>query len=136
MKRRSRRFASPRWTTKSPSEAHRSAPRIPSCAALLCRGTSMIDHGITELRLRLRESGYDAIPCEGKRPPMTAWNEKIGATPDEIGMWEKAWQYADNTGLFCKRTPAIDIDIMNPDAANAVEALAREHFEERGNILV
>ena len=32
--------------------------------------------------------------------------------------------------------PTIDIDIMHPEAAAAIEALAREHFEERGYILV
>src|SRR5262245_32562031 len=91
---------------------------------------------VTALRLQLRSAGYDVICCEGKRPPMTGWDEKIGATPDEIEMWEKSWQYAGNTGIFCKRTPTIDIDLLNPDAASAIELLVREHFEERGHILV
>jgi hypothetical protein len=46
------------------------------------------------------------------------------------------WRFAFNTGIVAKFTPGLDIDILNPDAAAAVEALAREHFEERGDVLV
>jgi RecA-family ATPase len=91
---------------------------------------------LTDLRLSLRAAGYDPIPCEGKRPPMREWEQKLGATEAEIELWTKSWHLADNTGVLCRRVPTIDIDILNPDAADAVEALAREHFEERGNILV
>jgi putative DNA primase/helicase len=91
---------------------------------------------VTALRQRLRAAGYDPIPCEGKRPPMREWEQKLGATEAEIELWTKSWHLADNTGVLCRRVPTIDIDILNQAAASAVEALAREHFEERGSILV
>jgi hypothetical protein len=89
----------------------------------------MIDD-VTTLRLRLRECGYDPIPAVGKAPPMTGWSQKLGAAPDEIRLWDSLWSYARNTGTIAKRTPAIDIDIVIEDAAEATEALAREQFEE------
>ena len=38
--------------------------------------------------------------------------------------------------MLTKFTPCIDIDLLNEDAAKAVEELARERFEERGYFLV
>lgn len=32
--------------------------------------------------------------------------------------------------------PTFDIDVLNPEASEAVEVLVRERFEERGHILV
>jgi 8-oxo-dGTP pyrophosphatase MutT (NUDIX family) len=40
---------------------------------------------------------------------------------------------ASNTGALTRLMPTLDIDILNPEAA---EALARERFEERGFVLV
>ena len=91
---------------------------------------------VSDLRLRLRAGGYDPIACEGKRPPMKAWETKIGINADEVEFWSVSYPQALNSGILCKRTPAIDADLTNPDAAAAVEALAREHFEERGAVLV
>jgi hypothetical protein len=51
-------------------------------------------------------------------------------------MWGELYPQAINTGILCKFTPAIDLDITNPEAAAAVEQLAREQFEERGDVLV
>jgi RecA-family ATPase len=84
---------------------------------------------LTSLRLRLRQGGYAPIPCEGKRPPMPAWNELLNATPEQIRLWEQSWHFATNTGILTCRTPAIDIDITDPNAADAVEELLHEHFE-------
>src|SRR5262249_40047423 len=54
----------------------------------------------------------------------------------EIDLWEKVYPYAINTGILTQFTPTLDIDITNSEAADAVEALARERFEERGFVLV
>jgi hypothetical protein len=48
----------------------------------------------------------------------------------------RTWHLARNTGVLAKFTPGLDIDIMDVAAAEAVEALAREHFEERGSIRI
>jgi AAA domain/Bifunctional DNA primase/polymerase, N-terminal len=91
---------------------------------------------LTALRLRLRANGYHPLPCEGKAPPLTGWQTKFDSNEAEIRLWDRTWHLATNTGLLTKFTPALDIDITDPAAAEAVEALAREHFEERGNFMV
>ncbi len=90
----------------------------------------------TEDRLALRRNGYHPLPVEGKRPPLKGWEEKFNTNDEEIRFWSKTWCWAHNTGANAKFTPGLDIDILDLAAAEAVEALAREHFEERGNILV
>jgi len=86
---------------------------------------------VTELRLNLRAAGFSPVPCEGKRPPMEKWPEQLNASEDEIRLWANAWHLAHNTGIIAKFTPGLDIDILDEDAAEAMEHLAREHF---GNI--
>jgi hypothetical protein len=43
---------------------------------------------------------------------------------------------ARSTGILTRNTPTFDADILNPNAAAAVEEMVRERFEERGYILV
>jgi hypothetical protein len=89
----------------------------------------------TAWRKRLLAAGYMPLPCNGKAPPIPGWQD-IVATSGLIDTWERQYPEATNTGVLTDITPAIDIDITHPDAAAAVEALAREHFEEHGYILV
>ena len=89
----------------------------------------------TTLRKRLLAAGYLPLPVNGKAPPIAGWQD-IKATNKIIDTWENRYADATNTGTLTRTIPTIDIDIMHPDAADAIEALAREHFEERGNILV
>jgi hypothetical protein len=91
---------------------------------------------LTLQRLRLVAAGYSPLPIEGKRPPMKDWQSKFKTSRAEIALWEKSWPTSSNTGVLTKFVPALDIDIMHAEAADAVEALAREHFEERGHIAV
>jgi hypothetical protein len=91
---------------------------------------------VTTLRLRMRANGLSPIPVMGKIPPMEKWTEKLDCTEAEIRLWPKLWHFAHNTGVLTKRTPGLDIDIKVPEAAEAVEMLAREHFEEHGDIHV
>jgi hypothetical protein len=60
------------------------------------------------------------------------WQTKIQTNDREIAVWETMWPLATNTGLLTRQTPGADIDILNPEAAEAVEALARDRWEERG----
>jgi hypothetical protein len=90
----------------------------------------------TELRLRLHRAGFDPLPLQGKHPAPKEWQKKADANDDEIKSWGRFYPYATNTGILNRRAPVIDVDILNPDAAEAVEDLARCHFEERGPILV
>jgi hypothetical protein len=89
----------------------------------------------TACRKRLLAAGYLPLPVNGKAPPIEGWQD-IEATNKIINTWESKYSDAINTGILTRTIPTIDIDIMHPDAAAAIEALAREHFEEHGNILV
>ena len=89
----------------------------------------------TAQRKRLLAAGFMPLPCNGKAPPIPGWQD-ILATSKLIDTWERRYPDATNTGVLTDISPAIDIDITHPDAAAAIEALAREHFEERGYILI
>jgi hypothetical protein len=89
----------------------------------------------TACRKRLLATGYAPLPVNGKAPPFNGWQD-IAATNKIIETWEIKYPDAASTGILTVSVPAIDIDIMHPEAAAAIEALAREHFEERGHILV
>ena len=90
---------------------------------------------VTEVRLKLRRAGFDPIPAHGKRPSLGEWQKMIGVAEHEVERWERAYPSAENTGILTARTPTFDIDIYDPDAAQAVEELVRNHFEEKGAIL-
>ena len=63
--------------------------------------------------------------------------ERSTVSPEEVALSSKNFPHARNTGMLTERTPAIDIDIRQADAATtAVEELARERFDGRGTILV
>src|SRR6516164_3647419 len=89
----------------------------------------------TARRLQLLANCYAPIPVDGKRPPLKDWQKKTDANAEEIELWERTYPYAENTGILTTTTPTLDIDIKNPEAAEAIEALARERFEERGHVL-
>src|SRR5258705_12929513 len=90
----------------------------------------------TETRLALFRGGFRPIPCMGKRPPMSDWPKLFETNVGEIALWERVWEIAENTGVFCRNTPTLDIDIDAAEASEAVEMLVRERHEEHGNILV
>lgn len=90
----------------------------------------------TTRRLILRRRGFNPLPLSGKRPAMDKWSQKIDVSLAEIELWEKLYPYSDNTGALTRNMPTIDIDIMIPDAAMAIEEIARDMFEESGRFLV
>jgi hypothetical protein len=90
----------------------------------------------TEYRLRLRRARFDPLPLDGKRPPLKEWQKQIDSNDATIRLWGQLHPYSTNTGVLTRLAPAIDIDITNPEAAEAIEGLARERFEGRGHILV
>ena len=100
----------------------------------------------TTVRRQLRDAGYCPIPLYGKEPPvygkntkrhgLAGWQTLHRVTPQQIELWGKTWPDALNTGILTRTTPALDLDILNEEAARAAEDLARERFEGRGYILV
>jgi RecA-family ATPase len=86
----------------------------------------------TEVRLRLRRAGFDPIPCRGKDPGMKKgwdWTKLDGANNQQIEMWGKVYTDAHNTGILTRFVPAFDVDILHPEAAEAVKAMTVERFE-------
>jgi hypothetical protein len=91
---------------------------------------------LTDLRWSLRRAGFAPLPLEGKRPVLCEWEKRLLVSLEEIMSWERFFPAAVNTGVLTKLSPAIDIDITHPEAAEAVEALARDRFCEHGVFLV
>jgi hypothetical protein len=90
----------------------------------------------TELRVELLHADYSPIPSIGKVPPLKDWQKKITTNAEEIALWAKVYPEAKNTGLLTQKMPTLDIDIRHLEAAQAIEDLVRERFDERGYILV
>ena len=88
-----------------------------------------------EIRRALLASGYSPLPLNGKAPVLKEWQSKLQTNDGEIQLWDSMYPNATNTGILTQRTPAIDIDIIVPEAAEAIEALARETFGEHGDII-
>jgi putative DNA primase/helicase len=91
---------------------------------------------IVVLRQRLRVAGFAPLPCVGKHPIPKAWQFKTETNDAEIELWGKAYPNASNTGVLCRTVPTLDIDILDPEAADAVEELVHERFEDRGALLI
>jgi hypothetical protein len=91
---------------------------------------------IVVLRQRLLAKGYYPLPLRGKLPDvLKGWQKKTDTNPAEIRTWGNVWPDASNTGALTKNTPTLDIDVTHTEAAEAIEALAKERFEDRGFIL-
>ena len=98
------------------------------------------------LRHQLRAAGYCPIPLYGKAPPqygknnkrkgLSGWEQLQDVTAEMIDMWAKTWPDSVNTGALTRTMPTLDLDILNEEAVRAVEGLVREHYEDRGYILV
>jgi hypothetical protein len=89
-----------------------------------------------DLRLRLHRCGYDPLPLVDKACYLHGWRTKTNTNAAEIALWSSLYRDAKNSGIVCTRTPVLDIDILNPEAAAAAEQLVRERFEGHGTILV
>ncbi|MCJ2051169.1 bifunctional DNA primase/polymerase [Methylobacterium sp. J-070] len=89
----------------------------------------------TELRLALRENGYNPVPVSspsmnidsaGKRPVMSGWERRcLDASPDEIRRWATHYPDSTNTGLLCGRLAGVDIDVRVPELAALIADRAR-----------
>jgi hypothetical protein len=89
-----------------------------------------------EVRLGLLSAGFTPVACIGKAPVKKAWQALHEPTEFDIKFWTQTAPAALNTGILARLAPALDIDICDPEAAAAIEALARERFEESGYFLV
>ena len=78
---------------------------------------------ITAYRRRLLAAGYQPLPVNGKKVQLEGWPH-IAATNAMIGKWAQELPDHLNTGVLTGRTPALDIDVADEDAAEQLEALA------------
>src|SRR5258706_9419913 len=87
----------------------------------------------TVTRKRLLVAGFVPIPTEGKKPPIPGWQNLI-ATEADIDGWFHQYESALNTGVLTRTTPAVDIDVLDPDVADEIEALLWEMIGTRGSV--
>jgi hypothetical protein len=89
-----------------------------------------------DVRRRLLGAGFIPTPCVGKKPVIKGWQTLLDPTGAEVERWNVIAPAAANTGILARNTPTLDIDILDPDAAAAVEQLVKDRFEELGPVLV
>jgi hypothetical protein len=89
---------------------------------------------VATLRLELAARGYVPIPLHGKIPPMENWQKLESVDRAQVEMWCKSWPDARNTGILCRDTPTLDLDILSADAVRAIVDYLHEQFDERGSI--
>src|SRR5262245_58954867 len=86
-------------------------------------------------RLKLHAAGFSPVPTEGKAPKSSKWTE-ICRTADAtvIRRYTKELPSPTNTGVLTETVPTLDADLLNPDAAWAVEQLVRDKFGDSGTV--
>jgi RecA-family ATPase len=95
-------------------------------------GWQILDAATTQ-RKGLLLAGYLPLPTEGKKPPIAGWQNLV---PDEgeIDSWFHQYPAAFNTGVLTRTTPAVDIDVYDPDVAQAIEAMLWDMMGIRGMV--
>jgi hypothetical protein len=86
---------------------------------------SAVPRAMFEYRMSLRTAGFAPLPVAGKRPVISDWQTRNDTDAAEIASWGATFPGCTNTGILTARTPALDIDIKNADAADAVSELVR-----------
>jgi Bifunctional DNA primase/polymerase, N-terminal len=89
---------------------------------------------LTKLRLTLKRNGYAPLPACGKEVYLSGWPTKVDVSEAEIASWAEQHPEWSNTGINTRDVPAVDIDIMDPEAATACEDSMRDWFDGRGTI--
>jgi hypothetical protein len=80
-----------------------------------------------EIRVAMLANGYEPLPLIGKAPIPKKW-EQIVIDGEMIHGWANAGPTAT--------APVLDIDILDEQAAQLVEATARLYLEDKGQVLV
>jgi hypothetical protein len=82
-----------------------------------------------DARLLLAHSGYSPIPTNGKIPHCKGWQTWYHRDDEVIRLWDNGYRDHQNTGLLTRDNPFLDIDILNPEAAEAAAELVASHFD-------
>ena len=83
---------------------------------------------VTAYRKQLLASGYSPVPVNGKRINLSDW-QNIRATSAIIDTWAITRADHLNTGVLCRDTPFIDIDVTVEEVAEEIEALLDSEIE-------
>jgi hypothetical protein len=78
-----------------------------------------------EIRKALLHNGHLPIPVQGKRPLLPNW-QNLSPNEEMIDGWGET---GDGTGLLCKRTAALDIDVDDERAVQLLLELVRKVFK-------
>ena len=79
-------------------------------------------------RKQLLAAGYSPVPVNGKRVQLDDWT-KIRATDAIIDTWATTRADHLNTGVLCRDTPFVDIDVTVEEVAEEIEALFESEIE-------
>lgn len=88
-----------------------------------------------QARLVMRANGFDPIPASGKGVYLKGWQKLTGATEFDLKLWTRTRPADRSTGILTRRTPTLDGDIVNEEAAEACAALVHERFDDRGAVM-
>jgi hypothetical protein len=89
----------------------------------------------TELRLRLAAVGIPPLPSTvTKKVLLSSWSTRL-IDEAEIRSWDKRRDWPNTSGRTTNH-PCLDIDILDAEAASAVEQHVRARFDTRGVMLL
>jgi hypothetical protein len=108
---------------------------VESCPPVNSTGRASPEALLAE-RVHLLNNGFTPTPVDGKRALLEGWASFHAPTVRQIEGWSKTHPRCQNTGILTRLTPGFDIDILNEDAAQAVEDLTVRWFARRGVIIV
>jgi RecA-family ATPase len=94
----------------------------------------LLDRATAQRKLLL-DAGYVPVPANGKAPPMKAWSS-LQPTSADIERWEQEYREATNTGILTRNTPAVDIDVLDPDVAGELQNLLWSTIGNNGHAMV
>jgi hypothetical protein len=90
------------------------------------------DMTATDFRVGIHKQGYDPIPLEGKRPGLRGWQKRNNQSPESIQRWAGEYPNLLSTGILTATTPALDVDILDPEIADAAEQFVRQWVFDGG----
>jgi hypothetical protein len=90
--------------------------------------------GLTQFEIRkaMVENGYNPTPLTGKKPLLDGWQRNLA----DLATIERWGNTGSGTGMVTARTPVIDIDVEDQQAAELIEQTIRECVADAGEILV
>ena len=90
---------------------------------------------LTERRLQIRANEFSPAPLAGKHRLPPGWPSLYRANAETVASWEDLYPALTNTAALTRDTPALDTDIYDPEAADAIGELVRDRYDGCGTLL-